>query len=225
MTERAHQQREDSASSRRLAGGASHELNNILTAMYGYIDMGRLEAPSMAPFYFDCLYEACQRLKAYSDDLALYAERVYPEPQGFELAPVLDRLRTEFGSLQVRVAGEVGELWGSAEQLLVALRELCLNARRASPAPVVLEIRMVSHAEPCIEFAVLDSGLGLEPGTDTLFLEPHQRNREWGGKGLGLARAQGYAGSHRGWLELSNRPEGGCQAVLTVPVDARVPAA
>ena len=44
------------------------------------------------------------------------------------------------------------------------------------------------------------------------------RSRETGGAGLGLAVARGIARAHGGDVTLSNRPEGGLAARLTLPL-------
>ena len=46
------------------------------------------------------------------------------------------------------------------------------------------------------------------------------RSRETGGSGLGLAIAQAIAEAHHGGITLTNRPEGGLRAVLSLPRSA-----
>lgn len=72
---------------------------------------------------------------------------------------------------------------------------------------------------------VLDDGPGIpEPLLERVFepffrLEP-SRNRHTGGMGLGLASARAVARAHGGDLTLSNRPEGGLCAKVTLPASS-----
>ncbi|MEJ8814475.1 ATP-binding protein [Variovorax ureilyticus] len=74
-----------------------------------------------------------------------------------------------------------------------------------------------------LHIAVLDDGPGIPPDQLEAVLQPFyrvegSRSRETGGTGLGLAIAHQLALSMGGQLVLSNRPEGGLQALLRLPV-------
>jgi signal transduction histidine kinase len=69
---------------------------------------------------------------------------------------------------------------------------------------------------------VQDDGPGIPPDQLEKVFEPFyrldaSRNRDSGGTGLGLAIARGVAELHGGNVTLSNRPEGGLEATLTLP--------
>ena len=46
-----------------------------------------------------------------------------------------------------------------------------------------------------------------------------------GGTGLGLSICRGLVGAHGGTIEASNRPEGGAQFTITLPITAAPPPA
>jgi len=73
-----------------------------------------------------------------------------------------------------------------------------------------------------ITIRVLDEGPGMPEAEFERAFEPFyrgesSRSRETGGTGLGLGIARNIARSHGGDLELRNRPQGGLEAVLTLP--------
>jgi signal transduction histidine kinase len=57
----------------------------------------------------------------------------------------------------------------------------------------------------------------LEQAFEPFFRGEASRSRETGGTGLGLGIARNIARAHGGDLVLKNRPEGGLEAVLTLP--------
>ena len=70
--------------------------------------------------------------------------------------------------------------------------------------------------------SVLDEGPGipeeqLEAVFDPFFRLESSRAKKSGGTGLGLGIARNIAKAHGGDLQLSNRPEGGIKAALTLP--------
>ncbi|MDP3609983.1 MAG: ATP-binding protein [Methylophilus sp.] len=74
-----------------------------------------------------------------------------------------------------------------------------------------------------IIISVLDNGPGIPPEHAQRLLRPFERmdsarNKNEGGSGLGLAICNRIAKLHRGSLELINRPEGGLEARLSLPI-------
>jgi len=74
-----------------------------------------------------------------------------------------------------------------------------------------------------IIISVLDNGPGIPPEHAQRLLRPFERmdsarNKNEGGSGLGLAICNRIAKLHRGTLELINRPEGGLEARLSLPI-------
>lgn len=105
-----------------------------------------------------------------------------------------------------------------------------LNLRRAVGNLVENAIKFAGSAqvavttEPGLAVVIVsDTGPGLPADELGAVFEPFHRgeksrNRETGGAGLGLAVARGVARAHGGDVVLSNRPEGGLQARLTLPL-------
>lgn len=105
-----------------------------------------------------------------------------------------------------------------------------LNLRRAVSNLVENAVKFAGSARIAVfceggraVIAVLDDGPGLPADQFETVFEPFHRgeksrNRDTGGAGLGLAVARGVARAHGGDVILSNRPGGGLEARLTLPV-------
>lgn len=109
---------------------------------------------------------------------------------------------------------------GDPVTLRRALSNLIDNAVRYGCAATVTARR----AGPSIVIAVADDGPGLPPERLDSVFEPFERgeasrNRQTGGTGLGLTVARQAARAHGGDVVLSNRPEGGLEARLHLPID------
>lgn len=99
-----------------------------------------------------------------------------------------------------------------------ALRNLIDNAVRYGG-----RARVALHRDStAVRIVIDDDGPGIADGEIAAMMEPFtrgepSRNSATGGSGLGLALARAIADQHGGALILSNRPEGGLRAELTLP--------
>jgi signal transduction histidine kinase len=80
----------------------------------------------------------------------------------------------------------------------------------------------LSEQNGVLRIAVADAGPGIPEAQLEQVFEPFyrleaSRNRDTGGTGLGLSIARNIARAHGGNIRLRNRPEGGLEAVLTLP--------
>jgi signal transduction histidine kinase len=86
------------------------------------------------------------------------------------------------------------------------------------------QVRLRPHGGDMIT-TIADCGPGIPPDKMELAFQPFRRlegsrSRETGGVGLGLAIARDIVQSHGGDIELSNRIEGGLQALVRLPATA-----
>jgi signal transduction histidine kinase len=100
-----------------------------------------------------------------------------------------------------------------------AIRNLLDNAVKYGKSGTVA-MRRTSQT---VEIVVDDEGPGIPKEELARVLEPfyrveESRSRDTGGVGLGLAIAQSAVAAHGGSLTLSNRPEGGLRATITLPL-------
>lgn len=102
------------------------------------------------------------------------------------------------------------------------LDNLVGNAYAYANGKVTVESKIEVDA---VVIRVLDNGPGIPPEDTERLLRPFERmdsarNKNEGGSGLGLAICNRIAKLHGGTLALLNRPEGGLEARLTLPIQA-----
>jgi two-component system sensor histidine kinase KdpD len=110
------------------------------------------------------------------------------------------------------------------EQVFVNLLE---NAARYTPPGSTISISAAMHGRD-LRISVADNGPGLIPGTETRIFEKFFRaapqsaaNRR--GVGLGLAISRAIVQAHGGTLMARNRPNGGAEFIMTLPIEQPPP--
>jgi signal transduction histidine kinase len=146
--------------------------------------------------------------------------------QRVDAMALLESLQTDYqdtGS-RVEIEGNVAQPYpGRPLALRRCLTNLVDNAIRYGGRATV----KVEDAADRLTIRILDDGPGipeqeLEQAFEPFFRAEASRSRETGGTGLGLGIARNIARAHGGDLVLRNRPEGGLEAILTLP---RIPSA
>ena len=115
-----------------------------------------------------------------------------------------------------------GELEGDRGQLQQALVNLLLNAIQASPADST--VRLSAHTQDGhLILKVCDEGTGISENTlDNIFDPFFTTKPEGEGSGLGLSISLGIVERHQGQLDISNNPQRGVTASLTLPLQAQL---
>ncbi|GAB4518316.1 MAG: hypothetical protein Tsb0020_36920 [Haliangiales bacterium] len=199
----------------RLAGGVSHDFNNLLTAVMAHADLALEEVDSESPVGGDLVLirEAAARGAALTRQLLSFARKQVMQPQVVDL----NELLLEVDILLRRLIGadiemvtvphptldlvEVDRV--QFEQVLV---NLAINARDAMPSGGRLlletENRVLSDSDVCaypalgpgayVLLRVSDSGVGMSEEVASHVFEPFFTTKEVGkGTGLGLATCYG----------------------------------
>ncbi len=122
------------------------------------------------------------------------------------------------------------EVYGAASRPLLArpqalrrcLANLLDNAVRYGKGANGRVLITLEDSAETLKLHIDDNGPGIPESELEQMFEPFRRgessrNRATGGTGLGLAVARNLARAHGGNVSLSNRPEGGLRATLTLP--------
>jgi len=212
---------------RDFVADASHQLRTPLTGLRLRLDEARAApTPRKASVELDAAAAEVDRLAQIIDELLILSragERTAPGERvelGSLAADAFERWRSaadERGiSLERESAGGPTAAWcarADAERVLDALME---NALRYSASGSTVTIALDRG-----RVAVLDEGPGLTAHEHDVVFERFHRGsagRASAGTGLGLAIARELAREWGGEVTLANRPAGGAEAVLTLPL-------
>jgi two-component system, cell cycle sensor histidine kinase and response regulator CckA len=226
--------------SERLACGVAHDFNNLLTGIMLYSDLliAGLESNSQLRGYA----EEIRRVGLYGASLMQRLATV-ARPELVEIRVLSwNEVVTENRNFLARTLGDKIELittlacdLGYAKidptQLQRILLNLVLNARDAMPqgGRVTLETRnsadclrnsidMKSQCAGCIEFAVTDTGCGMDVETRSHLFEPFFTTKSPGhGTGLGLVTVNTIVKQNGGMLRVESRPGKGTRVTVRLP--------
>jgi len=141
----------------------------------------------------------------------------------------LDRMRAQLKHRTVNVDLPFGLPMAPADAVLMeqVLINILDNALKYSPEDKPLEIRGWATAR-AVTLSIADRGPGIPEGDEERIFEklvrlPREKVRP--GAGLGLTICKGIVEAHGGWIQASNRPDGGAQFLVSLPIEGKPPQA
>jgi two-component system sensor histidine kinase RegB len=210
-----------------FASGAAHELGTPLASLSVILnDWRRLPELAEDPLLAEDLavMEAeVQRCKSIVSDILDSAGAPREEAMNRIAARrLVDELAAAWRTthpkvpLSIRYEGPEDAIVVSSPALRQAVWNLLDNAAEVSPDNVTLR----ASADPdALSVCILDDGPGFEPGQLAAVGKP-QPSSKGPGHGVGLFLAANAVRKLGGRLEASNRPEGGAEVRLVVPIGA-----
>jgi len=237
----------------RLAGGISHDFNNLLTAVTGYSELLLTELPEgdSRREFADEIRKAGQRAAGLTHQLLAFSRRQVLEPRVLDLNAVIANME----KMLRRVIGEdvelttalESELWRTRAdpgQIEQAILNLVVNARDAMPrggrltietANVSIDVQFARNYEsvqpgPHVMVAVSDTGVGMDQELQSRLFEPFFTTKERGkGTGLGLSTTYGIVKQSGGSIWVYSEPGVGTTFKIYLPrseepLDAAAPA-
>jgi hypothetical protein len=153
--------------------------------------------------------------------------RIEEPVSSIDLVELLRTILDETSDARPEVADKL--TWNGPSHVTVLARPVALKRALANLISNAVNYGGAAHVTMSppehrqVVIAIEDEGPGIPPGELARVFEPfhrleQSRNRETGGVGLGLPIARNMLRAHGGDVELSNRPEGGLRAVVTLPV-------
>jgi two-component system cell cycle sensor histidine kinase/response regulator CckA len=210
----------------KLAGGVSHDFNNVIGAIMGWAELGidRVSFDSPEAKLFRNIREQATRAAGLTRQLLAYARRQVLEPKNINLnhmvnetTSLLQKAIGEQIEVKIMLAPELQTTRADPSQIEQVIMNLCFNARDAMPkgGHLLIETRNVeldsdycerrADAQPgrYIQLSVSDTGAGMDPGTMERIFEPFFTTKEIGkGTGLGLATVLGIVKQHEGFVDV-----------------------
>lgn len=228
-----------------LAGGVAHDLNNLLTAMYGHLALARAapDARSTGEHLVMCervvakAADLSQQMLAYAGQVALAIEPVDLRQAVQEMTALLSAAVAKGGRLVHEPSAEPVVIEANRTELQQVIMNLVTNAAEASDpgAPVVVRTRAVELDDAALARDFV--GQGLEPGRYCLLevadrgygmsaevlarmLDPFFSTKGHG-RGLGLSAVMGIVRSRRGGLRVRSQEGAGTEFSIVLPASAR----
>jgi two-component system, OmpR family, phosphate regulon sensor histidine kinase PhoR len=217
---------------RDFVANVSHELRTPLTVLSGFvetlleIDVDRESRQS----YLQLMGEQSSRMQSIVQDLLTLSSiesAPPPEDEVVDMARLMDKLRRDAEALSagrhqivLETEGQ-GDLRGSESELVSALANLMSNAVRYTPSGGCITLSWKVSPQGA-EFAVQDTGIGIEPQhiprlTERFYRVDRGRSRDAGGTGLGLAIVKHSLNRHQATLEITSTPGKGSRFAASFP--------
>jgi signal transduction histidine kinase/ActR/RegA family two-component response regulator len=220
-----------------LAGGIAHDFNNLLAAILGCLELAgrRLPDDPKLQRLVRGATEAAQRGAALTQRLLSFSRQRDLKLEAADcnavVAGMSDLLEHSLGAVAVSQT-LAGDLWPAlidADQLELAVLNLCINARDAMPDGGTIEITTrnaaVARGEVAgvaagdyVVLSVADTGAGIPPHVLSRVFEPFFTTKETGkGTGLGLSMVYGLVQQAGGGITIDTQPGAGTCVTLYFP--------
>jgi signal transduction histidine kinase len=241
--ENALQQAKKMEAMGQLTGGVAHDFNNLLTPIIGSLDMlqRRGITGEREQRLVSAAIQSAERAKVLVQRLLAFARRQPLQPVAIDVAKLVEDMTDLVASTvgpQISVTVDIGRdlrpAKGDANQIEMALLNLCVNARDAMADGGELTIAVSAKAMESggtelkpgnyICLSVTDSGLGMDEATLARAVEPFFSTKGIGrGTGLGLSMVHGLASQLGGALIIRSKPNLGTTAELWLPQSLSLP--
>ena len=224
-----------------LAGGISHDFNNILTAITGFVFIlqMKLEDEELKK-YVDQIRLAAERAAGLTDSLLTFSRKqliclkpLHINSIILDAEKLLSRLIREDVEIRTDLCKEDMVVLGDETKIEQIIINLATNARDAMPGGGILNIRtayctMDGKIEPSIlsgksasyvHLTVSDTGLGIDKKAQDRIFEPFFTTKEVGkGTGLGLSIVYGLVKQLNGYIHIQSEASIGTSVNIYFPL-------
>jgi len=231
----------------RLAGGISHDFNNVIGTILGWAELGEDEAPAGSHLQerFRKIRAEAERAARLTKRLLAFARREVLQPEKINLNKAISGLLTflqsgigESVKLESVLDPGLHVVQADVSQIEQVIMNLCINARDAMPSGGRLLIRTKnvdisedfcrrhSHGRPGnhVVLEISDTGIGMDAATLDRIFEPFFTTKKLGdGTGLGLATVYGIVKQHDGFIDVHSELGNGTTFQVYFPATLGVP--
>jgi len=226
-----------------LASGMAHDINNMLTVIYGSASLLSFELKSQNQLLpqVDRIATACKSAAELTKNILSFGRQKQKQVQNMSVNVVAESVHRMVGSLLPRTVKVELNTDPSAASTLIepteleqVLVNLCINARDAMPKGGTLGIA-TANAEVCdprspqfpwavggryVVLKVNDTGSGMSDEVKSKIFEPFFTTKSIGkGSGLGMSLAYNVIKEHRGFIRIDSTPGKGTAISLFLPAE------
>ncbi len=225
-----------------LAGGISHDFNNLLQAIMGYTQLLLMNKSKEDPEFFQLkqIEKAGQRSSELTRQLLTFSRNVESKPIPLNLNneikrtyTILKRTIPKMIDIELILEDDLKNINADPIQMEQILMNLGVNSRDAMPdgGRLVFETKNVVLDEEYFKIhpaampgeyvllSIADTGFGMNKETMEHIYEPFFTTKEVGkGTGLGLAMVYGIVESNGGYITSYSKPDEGATFRIYFPV-------
>lgn len=219
-----------------VAQGLTHNLNNLLGVVVGYLDLMKCsyDQPSMIQRSVEHIDQSLSRIIAVVRQLGTIANSEHEYKQSIAANAVIqssierfNQESTAFGTVlfDTKVPDSV-HILANQENFEIALLKLLINAGEsnlASPDASNRSLSVQAHQDasqdrPQLVITVSDQGSGIDPAIQERMFEPFVTNKAGVGRGMGLTIARHIMRKNDGDVQVSESSETGTSIQITYPI-------
>jgi nitrogen-specific signal transduction histidine kinase/CheY-like chemotaxis protein len=224
-----------------LAGGISHDFNNLLQGILGYAQILLLDKSNDDPDYIKVreIERAARRATELTGQLLAFSRKVELNPRPMNLnqeirqvEKLLQRTIPKMIEIELQLEEPLQTVNADPGQLEQVILNIGVNARDAMPegGQLIIQTKDVSLDQnycrlnpeakpgPHVCLSIADTGHGMDQETIERIFEPFYTTKETGkGTGLGLAMAYGIIKNHEGHITCNSNPDEGTQFNIYLP--------
>jgi PAS domain S-box-containing protein len=223
-----------------LAGGISHDFNNLLAIISGFCEMAqsRVTEDEKLARYLHEIHEATRRASALVRQILTFSRTPEDGVKQVQLNQIVEDavrlLRETFPrniEFVVDTLAALPPVRADANQLQQVVMNLCVNARDAmhDGGTLTLRTRLQNGSElvrqgadrhgKYVTIEVGDTGCGMTPEVKERIFEPFFTTKDKDhGTGLGLAVVVGIISTHGGLIEVRSAPGEGTSFLIHLPL-------
>jgi signal transduction histidine kinase len=218
---------------RQFTANAAHELRTPIAAMKAMLEVAPTEDPNDQQQTLRSLQRQTDRLGKLAQDLLLLSRLDGPTAMphaAISLNDLVQDLEEELAPLalaaQVSLSSQIGSselsIHGQSEQIYRLVSNLITNAIHYTPPDGTIVIRLDRRQNQAI-IAIEDNGNGIAAADlphlfERFYRVNHDRSRQTGGVGLGLAIAQAIAQAHGGQIQVQSQIDRGSIFTVRLPL-------
>ena len=209
----------------KLAGGISHDFNNLLTPILGYTELlkrnsslGKKEQKQI-----EKIHGASLRASSLVNKLLTFSRKKPVNIKALNINIIINDFmeliaKTIHENIRIKLNldEELNNIKGDQGQFDQILMNLFVNSQDAMPDGGEIEITSFNrNKDVCLSFK--DSGQGIpEPVLSHIF-EPFYTTKAVKGTGLGLSTVYGIVNQHKGRIDVKSAPGKGTEFILFFP--------
>jgi PAS domain S-box-containing protein len=225
----------------RLAGGVTHDFNNILTIVIGYSELlkAHLDGNDSQLKLVEEIRKAGKMGSSLTRQLLAFSRRQIIEPVVLDLNEVVGNiekiLRHALGEdihLDISYSPSPLSIFSDPGQLEQVMMNIALNAKDAMPGGGTLSVAAgsielgenfcrqnpVAKQGKFVTLIIRDTGVGMDEETQSKIFDPFFTTKGEGkGTGLGLSTVFGIVKQNNGYLDVTSSPGTGTKFVIYFP--------